>query len=151
MRTGGPEEGVHKGVNTGVDGVNRGVNRGVHMHLSCASALGLCGKPTSPPRRRTIAKMGIHIHTGACLPLAYDSSWRSTRGGSKSCSVGTSVEAVVGALFSAPLDGELCDLRLAPLGELAVEAPARRCVVRNGVHAQAKAGGGQQWGAGRKY
>ena len=100
----------------GVDGVNRGVNRGVHMYLSCASAapaLGLCGKPASPPRRRTIAKMGIHIHTGASLPLVYDSSWRLTCGGSKSCSVCTSVEAVVGALFSAPLDGELCDLRLA--------------------------------------
>jgi len=110
MRTGGLEEGVHKGVNTGVDGVNRGVNRGVHMYLSCASAapaLGLCGKPTSPPRRRTIAKMGIHIHTGACLPLAYDSSWRSTRGGSKSCSVGTSVEAVVGA-SSPPHSTESC-------------------------------------------
>jgi len=38
-----------------------------------------------------------------------------------------------------------------PLGELAVEAPAQRCVVRNGVHAHAKAGGGQRWGAGRKY
>jgi len=79
-----------------------------------APALGLCGKPTSPPRRCTIAKIGIHIHTGACLPLAYDSSSRSTHGGSKSWSVGvgTSVEAVVGALFSVPLDGELCDLRL---------------------------------------
>ena len=60
-----------------------------------------------------IANMGIHIHTRACLPLAYDSSWRSTHGGSKSCSVGTSVEAVVSALFSVPLVGELCDLRLA--------------------------------------
>ena len=65
------------GVNMGVNGVNRGVNRGVHMYLSCASTaptLGLCGKTTSPPRRCTIANMGIHIHTGACLPLAYDSS-----------------------------------------------------------------------------
>jgi len=38
-----------------------------------------------------------------------------------------------------------------PLGELAVEAPARRCEVRNGVHAHTKAGAGQRWGAGRKY
>ena len=103
-------------MNKGVNGVNRGVNRGVDMYLWCASAapaLGLCGKPTSPPRRCTIGKMGIHIHTEACLSLAYDSRWRSTHGGSKSCSVGTSVEAVVGALFPVPLDGELCDLRLA--------------------------------------
>jgi len=57
--------------------------------------------------------MGIPIHTGAYLPLAYDSSWRSTHTGSKSCSASTSVEAVVGALLSVPLDGELCDLRLA--------------------------------------
>ena len=116
MRADGPDEGVHKGVNTGVNSVNRGVNRGVHMYLSCASAapaLGLCGKPTSPPRRCMIAKMGIHIHTGACMLLAYDSSWRSAHGGSKSCSVGTSVEAVIGTLFPVPLDGELCDLRLA--------------------------------------
>jgi len=73
MRTDGPAEGVHKGVNMGVNGVNRGVNRGVHMYLSCASAapaLGLCGKPTSPPRQCTLAKMGIRIHTGACLPFA---------------------------------------------------------------------------------
>jgi len=135
------------GVNTGVDGVNRGVNRGVHMYLSCASAapaLGLCGKPTLPPRWRTIAKIGIHIHTGARLPLAYDSSWGLTRGGSRSCSVGMSVEAVVGALFSAPLDGRAVRPEVGPLGELAVEAPARRCVVRNGVHSHAKAGGGQQ-------
>ena len=73
MRTGGPEEGVHKGVNTGVDGVNRGVNRGVHMFLSCASAapaLGRCGMHTSPPRRarpfwnRVISNDGFHQGAG---------------------------------------------------------------------------------------
>ena len=155
-RTRAPVAIINKGVNTGVDGVNRGVNRGVHMYLSCASAapaLGLCGKPTSPPRRRTIAKMDIHIHTGACLP---------TVGVRLQLEVDPRREQVVqrwhvrgGRRIRRPLlrPTRLRAVRpeVGPLGELAVEAPARRCEVRNGVHAHAKAGGGQQWGAGRKY
>jgi hypothetical protein len=153
-RTDGPAEGVNKGVNKGVNGVNRGVNRGVNMRCfwcsGAAPVLGLCGKPTSPPRRCMVAKMGPHPHWG--LPAV---------GVRHQLEVDPRREQVVqrrhvgggrlGRPPPRPTGWRAARPDVGPLGELAVEAPARRRVARNGVRAHAKAGAGERRAAGGEY